>query len=380
MSLRNLSILTVCLFFISVGVYYKKNYRSSVLSSGSYYVKGLDPSEIGKISIQFQKGDKNKKEISLKRDQNIFVLTGNSSYPASTNKVNDLIYKIASIQIKKPLSPSDEKMKKWGLTEDTQKYSIEIYDLEGQKTQSFRVGKTFKKGNYIMKEGTKEVYLTDGFVTFDPSYKDYIDRFLLGQNTSPIAKVWLKSNEIIEIEQERIKSELSEKPKDTDLPKKQDHDGEKQAHKAHHKKTSEGIAFRWVKPEKKALQVKKEKLKNYILGLKKIQFSDFFSLKDEKFKKVQFNRELKIHLENNLVYHLKIGSLKDQYLVQISASVPSEKIIIRKDSDEKELQNADQALRAKVAEQDFNILRASWLYSLDKESYNQIMKKSSDFM
>ena len=100
MKLKTLSIFTGILFVASIFVYMNENRRGTDLLTGSDYVKGLDINKIQKISLSFEKG----KKITLSRDSNRFVLENHKSYPAKTDKVNDLIYKIASIQVREKVA------------------------------------------------------------------------------------------------------------------------------------------------------------------------------------------------------------------------------------------------------------------------------------
>ena len=124
MKLRTLSILTGFLFVLSVFVYLNENKRGVDLLAGSDYVKGLDVNKIKKISLSFS----DNKIITLTRDSNQFVLENYKSYPASTDRVNDLIYKIASIQVREKVSSgaSEGELKRYGLDDDQKKYLVEI--------------------------------------------------------------------------------------------------------------------------------------------------------------------------------------------------------------------------------------------------------------
>ena len=121
MKLRTLSILTGFLFVLSVFVYLNENKRGVDLLAGSDYVKGLDVNKIKKISLSFS----DNKIITLTRDSNQFVLENYKSYPASTDRVNDLIYKIASIQVREKVSSgaSEGELKRYGLDDDQKKIS-----------------------------------------------------------------------------------------------------------------------------------------------------------------------------------------------------------------------------------------------------------------
>lgn len=341
MSVKKLSILTSCLFMVSLGVYFKENYRSSHLASGGYYIKGLDPSKVQKISLNFEKD----KEISFVRDQNQFTLSSHKSYPAATNKINDLIYQIASIQIKDKVasSASEEDLKQYGLTEETKKYKVDIFDGGGKKTQSFYVGKKQKsRGNYLLKEGSNDVYLSDSSIWIDSSYKGFIDRVIVDIDKDSVEKVLVNSGETIEIE----------------------------------KKEKEFIL---VNPKKEA---KKEKLESYMTSFKQTRFEDFFKHNEDKVRDISFDKEIKVSLSNKLTYDLNLGQKKGEYFIKalaLASQVPN-KVVISQDADKDELEGVGNMIEAKQKADEFNIKRGAWVYRIDKSDYEKLIKKSSDFM
>ena len=341
MSTKKLSIVTFCLFIISLGVYYNENYRSTSLVSGSYFIKGLDPGKIQKISLNFEKD----KSITFSRDQGQFTLNSHKSYPADTSKVNDLIYQIASIQIKDKITAKANltELQKYGLSAETKKYQIEIFDTENKKTQSFMVGKKLKnKGHYLLKDGTKEVYLSDGSLWIDSSYKDFISQVLLDVEKDSVKKILVSAGESLEIER-----------------------NEKE--------------FSLVTPKKDA---KKEKIDSYVAGLKSTRFDEFFAHDEEKVKKVSFDKSVQIKLKNKLTYDLKLGEKNGEYFVKATAlasEVPN-KVVISQDADKKELEGVGDMIQARQKADQFNIEKGSWVYRINKSNYEKLVKKSSEFM
>jgi len=340
-STKKLSIVTICLFLISLGVYYNENFRSTSLVSGSYFIKGLDVSQIQQISLKFEKD----KSLLLSRDQGQFTLNSHKSYPADTSKVNDLIYQIASIQIKDQVSSKATltELVKYGLTDDTKKYQIEIFDAENKKTQSFLVGNKLKnKGHYLLKDGSKEVYLSDGSLWIGSSYKDFISRVLLDVEKTSIERMLVQAGEAIEIESENEK-------------------------------------FKLVAPKTEA---KEDKVDSYISGLQNTRFDDFFAYSDPEVKNVSFDKSVKISLKNRLTYNLKLGENKGEYFVKATAlasGVPN-KVVISQNTDQKEIEGVGNMIQAKQKADQFNIQKGAWVYKIDKTNYKKLVKKSSELM
>ncbi len=341
MSTKYLSILTLVLFVVSLAVHFNENYRSSSLVSGSYFIKGLDLKNVYRISLKFEKD----KEIELTRDQDQFTLNNHKSYPAETSKVNDLIYQIASIQIKEKIGSgySEEQLKDYQLTGDSKKYQIEIYDTEGKKTQSFFVGKKLKnKGHYLIKEGSNDVYLSDGSLWIDSSYKDFINRILLDVEKDKIEKILVRASESLEIER-----------KDKE--------------------------FNLVQPQK---EVKKDKIESYVAGIGNTRFEEFFKHDEEEVRSIDFNKSLQIKLSNKLTYDLKLGEKNGEYFVKASAlasEVPNQ-VTIDQSAGVTELAKVGDMIDARQKADQFNLEKGVWVYKVDKSNYEKLVKKSTELM
>ena len=133
MKLKTLSIATGILFVISIVVFINENRRGTDLLSGSDYIKGLDVGKVQKMVLSF----KTEKKITFTRDANRFVLEDHKSYPAASDKVNDLIYKIASIRVKEKIlsNAEEDDLKKYELDKQSRPYLIELYDNDGKKNR-----------------------------------------------------------------------------------------------------------------------------------------------------------------------------------------------------------------------------------------------------
>ena len=214
MSLRILSAVTGFLFVISLGVFYMENRKGVDLVEGSDYIKGLDVEKINKISLSFT-GDKS---LTFERDGTKFVISNHKAYPASTKKINDLIYKIASLQVKEKVAskPSEKDLEEYELNPKSRRYFIEIYDNSGAKTVSFFVGKSQKnRGNYLYKEEGDAVYLSRETIDLDSSHQDFLDIVLIDIKKDEIESVELETDDIdvIELVKKDKKFSLVKPPK-----------------------------------------------------------------------------------------------------------------------------------------------------------------------
>ena len=230
MKLKTLLIITAVLCAFSVVIFINENKRGRDLLSGSDYIKGLDVGKIHRVTISSEGNDK----INLAREGDRFIIESHKSYQASSEKINDLIYKIAEIQVKEKIvsNPNAEDLKKFELDEKSRKVLIEIFDNDKAKTISFGVGKSYKgKGNYLYRENGKNVYLSLHNVWVNTSYKDYID------------------TNILNIKGDEVESVRSLSARGFEIIKK-----------------DKGFELMSLKTKKVSSKVKEEKLKNYIDG------------------------------------------------------------------------------------------------------------------
>ena len=346
MKLKTLSISTAVLFFVSILVFVSENRRGTDLVAGSDYIKGLDVGNLKKIVLNF----KDDKKIILTRDEERFILENHKFYPASSDKVNDLIYKIASIQIKEKVSSGvgKKELEKYELDQKSRKCMVELFDNDGKKTISFSVGKSHKgRGNYLYREreGKKEVYLSQNSLWINSSYKDFIDTILLDVNSKDIEKVGLKSDVAIELSK-----------------------GEK--------------GFVVTKPKSKKSKFKKDKIDEYINGINKLKFEDYFTPTDPEISILSFNRSVEIQLKNKLIYKMSFARKKDDYFVKLRALIDEmpEKIVVSKDDGKDKLQNIENIVNAQRDAQRINLNKGPWVYQMDKSNYEKVIKNSKFFL
>lgn len=341
MSLKSLSIATALLLGLSIFVYLNENHRGTDLISGSEYIKGLDVGKIEKIVLSF----KDEKKITLSRDSDRFVLEDHSSYPAATDKVNELIYSIASIQVKEKVSAgaSEEELDGYELSDKTRKYLVEMFDNDGKKTVAFSVGKSKKgKGNYLLKQGQKEVYLSQESLWIDSSYKDFINTALLSISKDDIARVSLSKDSV---EFFKNDSEFS-------------------------------------KGEQETREFKPEKFDEYAAGLTSVNFQEFFPHSESKVSNLSFDQDVKIQLKNKLVYRVSLAKSEEDYFVKLNALVEDlpEKIVVREDDSQEKIAEIEDMVKAKTEASRINGEKGQWVYKIDKSVYEKIAKDSSFFM
>lgn len=342
MKLKTLSIFTGILFVASIFVYMNENRRGTDLLTGSDYVKGLDINKIKKISLSFEKG----KKITLSRDSNRFVLENHKSYPAKTDKVNDLIYKIASIRVREKVAsrPDEDDLRKYGVDKEKRKYLVELYDNDGKKIVSFRVGKSHKgKGNYLFKENKAEIYLSQENLWLNSSYKDFINPILLEVKEDDIEKVTISTDKTLEIvrkDKEFVVESSSDK------------------------------------------NYQKEKAAEFVKSFSSIRFDDFYSLTGPKVQGLNFDKDIKIQLKNKLIYKVSLAKEKEDHFVKLTALLEEapKQFVVRQNDGKEELQKIENVMKAQGDAQKINMEKGGWVYKVNKSVYEKLAKNSKFFL
>ena len=342
MKLKTLSIITSVLFALSLVVFVNENKRGTELLTGSDYIKGLDVAKVQQIVLHFQ----GEERITLTRDGNRFVLEDHKQYPAASDKVNDLIYHIASVQVKEKVvaNASDDDLKKYELDDESRKYLIELFDNDSTKTVSFRVGKSYKgRGNYLYKDESKDIYLSQGSVRINSSHKDFIDTILLDIKEEDIEQVKLVSDK--EIELQRKEEE-----------------------------------FILVAPQ--SAKFKKEKADEYIKNFSSVRFDDYYPHAEPQVRTLNFNKDIKIQLKNKLIYKVSLAKNKEDYFAKLNAligDIPNQ-IVVNKNDGKEKLQNIEDMVKAQGDAQRVNREKGSWIYKIDKSVYENLVKDSTFFL
>ena len=345
MRLKTLSLLTGGLFVLSLLVFVNETKRGTDLLQGSDYIKGLDVGKIQKMVLHV-KEDQQDKTIVLLREGRMFVLENHKSYPAASDKVNDLIYKIASIEVKEKVAEgvSEEDLSKYELDEKSRKYLIEIFDNDGNKTVAFRVGKEHKgKGNFLYREGRGEVYLSRSRVWVNSSYKDFINTMLVDIKQEEIEQIRLKGKREIILA-----------------------------------KRDEGFVVEGPRSK----QFKQEKVKEYAKGLSSLRFEDFYPHSEASVRSLSFDREVKVQLKNKLVYKMNLAKKDQDYFVKLNALVNEipKQVVVRKEDGKERMQDIERMIEAQGDARRINRERGSWVYRVDKSTYEKLVKEPKFFL
>jgi hypothetical protein len=343
--IKNLSIVTVLLLGLSVFTYIQDHKRGSALVSGSDFIAGFDVSKVAKLVIKEGSGE----SVSLLKDGENFVLENHYSYPASNEKINDLLYKIANIQITQTVTEKKSAHKKFELTEDKSKIRVSGYDRTGIKTFDFLVGKKKRfNGNFIRFASKDPVYLSNKALFFSGEKDSYIESEILNMDEKDFLEISLKSE-----------------GKELIFTKK-----------------GEGIVFKnEASPEVSLSTEKKKKILAFLSDTQPVSFNDFKPINFKELKSLKFDLNLEIKSTNKMVYNLSYSKLKDDYYLKVSSRLENlpKQIVINENDDKAKLAGVEDILKAQKAVTQFNLSNSRWIFKIDKSVYEDIKKFAKDF-
>lgn len=336
MNLKKMSIITSLLCVLSLIVYAGDNRRGSDLAEGSEFIKGIDVNNIAKIELTFP----GNKKIEFERDSAFFVISNKKSYPASSAKINEMIFKIANIQVSEKVDSGVvevDDLKQYGLDKSNLSYKVAIFDGDGNVSVSFIVGKNLKnKGNYIKKEKSGDVYLSQNRIWLDSTYKEFVDLALLNLEKNNVKALDMNLDQKFSLmkDGDKIKSDNGEK------------------------------------------EVDQKKFNKLIDGLNSLTFKDFYSVTDPNVQTLKFDSSVSVELDNSLIYNLNFAIDNDRYFAKLSATVedmPSQITVTQEDGKE-ELSKIEEQIKAQSTSQLFNMKKAVWVYEIEQSKYKELLK------
>lgn len=361
-AVRNLAVLVVALAALSVWVYTQNTKRGTDLVAGSDFIKGLDVNKVASITLSFgaegsastdsESTDskskaqvKPKANIVLTRNGSGFVLSDQKSYPADTAKVNDLLFAIADIQVKKLVNndASTAEREAMGLVPSTahprRSVRVQVTDDSGKALTGFTIGKDHQSGgSYLQKDGSSQVYLSKRSAFLAQSYKDFIDWTLVA----------IPSDSLERLEQSSPA------------------------------RVAEKLAGKWSFMDPAGgtpLPTEADKVQGWIQALSRVDFEGYYTLSAPEVQNVSFATKLSATLSNKMIYELALAKAGKQHFAKLTAKVaelPSE-VTINPNDDKEKLAGIEDMLTAKERADAVNRQRSPWVYVISKADYDRLI-------
>lgn len=332
MKLGHLSLVTLILFFISLGVFYQDTQRGKGTIEGSSFLKGLNIAGVSKITFK----PKSKEEITFLKNGDHFILESHKSFPAENTKVNDLLFKLSNLKIKEKVASEldDEELESFELGSKNSQYEIKLYDEKGDFLSGFKIGKSWKgKGRYLLKESTGEVFLSTDNVWFSSSFDSFISKTILELKSDDIKSVRVsgKTQFSFSLEDDKVKVE------------------------------GEG-----------AEKVKQDKSKEYLRSLNRLSFEKYFNPGDKEVSQLRFDEQITLETVDKRLLVVELAKKGADYFARAKATVNEQQstFVVRQDDDAEKLMEIDNLVKSQGAAQKFNQERGAWVYKISKSEYD----------
>jgi len=313
-------------------------------SKPTYLIQGLDPAEIGSIVIGADKDT-----VTLKRQDNHFVVADKDNYPADTSKVNELITKCLDIRTTELYTDNKTNHKDLGVTEKEAERIVKFFKADSSLLTGVVVGKTKEqgRGSFVRLASNDKVYVATKRPWFNDRAMDYIDQKLISMNRSDIESVTISGpNEVYT------------------LKAGQD---------------SKSIILENLPPGKKL----KDTIAKSVFGvLTNLRFNDV--QKESAVEgKLNFNKQLVCRLQDSTVYRIKIAQQNNKTYITCEAEFTDKTPITQKgvqDANEAELKEKEARLLAQDKANEFSAKHKGWIYEIPEYKANNMTKRLSELL
>ena len=192
-----LSAVAVVMIILTAVQSYLSNRPVKSRTMDSPLIQGLDTGTIEKITL----GSPDHM-ITLKKEGKHFNLVDKDNYPASTQKINNLITSVFEIRINELVTENPKNFKDLDLTEETARTIVKFLDNNDKLLTEILIGKRDEaaKGDYVRlitsdRETDTKAFLSLNMPRLDLDAIDYLDNQLFKTEKNAISKVTVSGPE-----------------------------------------------------------------------------------------------------------------------------------------------------------------------------------------
>ena len=352
MSNKNLKILAVtALLMIIWAVVQSKiaNQHTTVTKLNTPLIQGLVTSNID--SIVLGSGEDN---ATLKKQGKIFVVKDKDNYPASMEKINNLITSILDIRVNEMFTSNPENHKDLEVAKDNAHNVVKFLDKEGKLSAGVVIGKREyeRKITYVRRlvqdeTESNKVYTSSNVPWLQTSAMSYIDKRLFKVEKTDITRVSVGGPDGTY----RIKA---------------DKNGKITVHKAI--------------PEGKKL--KGTDYENVFTAVTNLEFDDV-QKESDKTADLKFDRVFVCELKDATIATFKLAEKDDKHYAKCEAKYTGDLNITENDvktASEEELKKNEAKLLARDAAVDFTKKHKRWIYQISSYKAGNMTKKFEDLL
>ena len=352
MSNRNLKILAVtALAMIIWAVVQSKiaNRHTTITKLNTPLIQGLVTSNIDSIVPAHGEDI-----ATLKKQGKIFVVKDKDNYPASMEKINNLITSILDIRVNELFTSNPENHKDLEVANENAQNVVKFLDKEGKLLAGVVIGKREykRKITYVRrlvqdKKESNKVYTSSNVPWLQTSAISYIDKRLFKVEKTDIARV-------------------SAGGPDGTYRIKADENGKITVHKAI--------------PEGKKL--KDTDYENVFTAVTNLEFDDV-QKESDKTADLKFDRVFVCELNDATIATFKLAKKDDKNYVKCEAKYTGDLRITESDvkkASEEELKKNEAKLLARDAAVEFTKKHKGWIYQISSNKAGNMTKKFEDLL
>jgi hypothetical protein len=305
----------------------------------TYLVQGLDPTDIDSIVIG--KGDD---AVTLKRQDDGFVVVNKQNYPAKTSQINNLISKCLEIEGTQFVTDKPENHQDLEVTEEKARTVVKFFRPDSTLLTGIIIGKStdIGQGSYVRLASDDKVYVSQNVPPFSSGAMSFVDQQLTSIKREDIASVMVGSS-------------------DGNFVLKA-------------KEIGSGIEMENVPAGKK---FKNTEGQNVFNALTNLSFADV--MKDS--NDMTFERQYVCRLKDSTEYTVNITTEDDKTFVTCSARFTDQRpATIRKDESEEELKIKEAKLLADDKAKEFTAKHKGWIYEVPDYKSKNLKVKLSDLL
>jgi len=339
--LIKLGILAFVMITISVVVNERDGKKKDSFIKGSYFIQGVNPDEISKITIS-----SGEKMVTFVKDDKSFNIADKSGYTADRQMINKIFEAILNIKIRSKVALGQKYFAGLGNGENPQSIVVRFFNETGRKSLGVLIGKIDDEcnSNYVRREGAKVVYTTDKAV---PDIKlqpedYYTKRLLVGSDED--------FNRVI-VSHEMGGYEIARRTKGIEL-------------------VDECLAGKTYDSEA---------IISVFHSLVHLNIKDVMPL--NKFTGTKLELTATLFKNDKTIYHFQFGKMDDRHYVVVTPEIDYlGDLNIRKNESLNSLRKKEKILVAGDVVQEFRVKHEGWIYLIDQDTIGRIKKNKKDFL
>ena len=315
--------------------------RRAAPSGPAYLIQGLEPANIDSITV-----GQGKDLVTIKRQENQFVVTNEKNYPADTKQISDLISKSLDIKTSEAYTSNAKNHEDLEVTEAKARNVVKFLKADGSLLTGVIVGKSQEagQGTYVRLASSDDVYVTETAPWFRNRALDYVDQ------------------EIVNVKREDVNAVTVTTPEGT--------------YKLRSVKQGEEVTLEGMPADEK---LKTSDTKSVLTALTSLRFDDVNKPADV--QGLKFDHQYVCRLNNSTEYRFKLAKKGEKTYLQCEAQYtdPTKVTINTNQVDSpEELKKKEAILLAQESAQKFTLRHRDWVYEIPDWKAKYLTKKQSE--